>query len=212
MVLLLKEDPWGCRVFHAVDSAWAGFCECLCTLAVVSYFLKLNQSPHEVLQSLLKQRFIAGFFLAAIPWYVGAFILICVRVHDYREKPGYVACTIAVSHLSDTIIQYYAAFKIFTSEIWGYELFGIKLSQFNQPCCVNWNALAQRHTLWCCLRLFFLVMSLAKRWYHRVSKHYFNIVDVNCTNLPVASNTQFFRITSNKLYQFTLNSFFKYLD
>ncbi|EAY99038.1 hypothetical protein OsI_20996 [Oryza sativa Indica Group] len=39
--------------------------------------------------------FIAGFFLAAIPWYVGAFILICVRVHDYREKPGYVACTVA---------------------------------------------------------------------------------------------------------------------
>ncbi|KAL5232316.1 hypothetical protein ABZP36_031092 [Zizania latifolia] len=41
--------------------------------------------------------FIAGFFLAAIPWYVGAFILICVRVHDYREKPGYVACTIAAA-------------------------------------------------------------------------------------------------------------------
>uniref|UniRef100_J3M9S1 Large ribosomal subunit protein eL20 domain-containing protein n=1 Tax=Oryza brachyantha TaxID=4533 RepID=J3M9S1_ORYBR len=39
--------------------------------------------------------FIAGFFLAAIPWYVGAFILICVRVHDYREKPGFVACTVA---------------------------------------------------------------------------------------------------------------------
>ncbi|KAJ0985962.1 hypothetical protein J5N97_004318 [Dioscorea zingiberensis] len=38
--------------------------------------------------------FIIGFFLAAIPWYVGAFILLCVRV-DYREKPGYVACTIA---------------------------------------------------------------------------------------------------------------------
>ncbi|GJM93637.1 hypothetical protein PR202_ga10208 [Eleusine coracana subsp. coracana] len=41
--------------------------------------------------------FIIGFFLAAIPWYVGAFVLICVRVHDHREKPGYVACTIAVS-------------------------------------------------------------------------------------------------------------------
>ncbi|XP_020106301.1 60S ribosomal protein L18a-like protein [Ananas comosus] len=38
--------------------------------------------------------FIIGFFLAAIPWYVGAFILLCVRV-DYREKPGFVACTIA---------------------------------------------------------------------------------------------------------------------
>ncbi|XP_066312270.1 large ribosomal subunit protein eL20z-like [Miscanthus floridulus] len=39
--------------------------------------------------------FILGFFFAAIPWYIGAFVLICVRVRDYREKPGYVACTIA---------------------------------------------------------------------------------------------------------------------
>ncbi|KAG6477104.1 hypothetical protein ZIOFF_066356 [Zingiber officinale] len=42
--------------------------------------------------------FILGFFLAAIPWYVGAFIMLCVRV-DYREKPGLVACTIAVSQI-----------------------------------------------------------------------------------------------------------------
>ncbi|XP_057508083.1 60S ribosomal protein L18a-like protein [Actinidia eriantha] len=39
--------------------------------------------------------FIIGFFLAAIPWYVGAIILLCVRSVDYREKPGYIACTIA---------------------------------------------------------------------------------------------------------------------
>ncbi|EXC29379.1 60S ribosomal protein L18a-1 [Morus notabilis] len=38
--------------------------------------------------------FLIGFFLGGIPWYVGAFILLCVRV-DYREKPGYVACMIA---------------------------------------------------------------------------------------------------------------------
>ncbi|GAB4829355.1 hypothetical protein Ancab_019026 [Ancistrocladus abbreviatus] len=38
--------------------------------------------------------FAAGFFLAAIPWYIGALILLCVRV-DYREKPGLVACMIA---------------------------------------------------------------------------------------------------------------------
>ncbi|KAF5736322.1 hypothetical protein HS088_TW14G00462 [Tripterygium wilfordii] len=38
--------------------------------------------------------FIIGFFLGGIPWYVGTFILLCVRV-DYREKPGYVACAIA---------------------------------------------------------------------------------------------------------------------
>ncbi|KAK9070567.1 hypothetical protein SSX86_010969 [Deinandra increscens subsp. villosa] len=38
--------------------------------------------------------FIIGFFLAAIPWYVGAFILICAK-YDHREKPGYIACLIA---------------------------------------------------------------------------------------------------------------------
>ncbi|KAJ0675312.1 hypothetical protein HanLR1_Chr12g0449761 [Helianthus annuus] len=31
---------------------------------------------------------------AAIPWYVGAFILLCGQ-YDAREKPGYVACLIA---------------------------------------------------------------------------------------------------------------------
>ncbi|XP_059435820.1 large ribosomal subunit protein eL20-like [Corylus avellana] len=38
--------------------------------------------------------FIIGFFLGGIPWYIGTFVLLCARV-DYREKPGYVACTIA---------------------------------------------------------------------------------------------------------------------
>ncbi|GMJ11386.1 hypothetical protein like AT1G17080 [Hibiscus trionum] len=40
--------------------------------------------------------FIIGFFLGAIPWYIGLFMLLCVRKRmDHREKPGYVACTIA---------------------------------------------------------------------------------------------------------------------
>lgn len=38
--------------------------------------------------------FIIGFFFAAIPWYVGAFVLLFTRI-DYREKPGFIACTIA---------------------------------------------------------------------------------------------------------------------
>ncbi|KAI6687105.1 hypothetical protein NL676_023933 [Syzygium grande] len=38
--------------------------------------------------------FIIGFFLGAIPWYIGLLILLCGRI-DYREKPGYIACTIA---------------------------------------------------------------------------------------------------------------------
>ncbi|XP_021773646.1 60S ribosomal protein L18a-like protein, partial [Chenopodium quinoa] len=39
--------------------------------------------------------FIIGLFLGGIPWYVGAIYLICCRNVDHREKPGYVACTIA---------------------------------------------------------------------------------------------------------------------
>ncbi|XP_015899412.2 large ribosomal subunit protein eL20z [Ziziphus jujuba] len=38
--------------------------------------------------------FIIGFFLAAIPWYIGAIILLCARV-DHREKPGYIGCVVA---------------------------------------------------------------------------------------------------------------------
>lgn len=44
----------------------------------------------------LVARFLTGFFLGAIPWYIGALILLFARV-DYREKPGLVACMIAVS-------------------------------------------------------------------------------------------------------------------
>ncbi|XP_057540300.1 60S ribosomal protein L18a-like protein [Amaranthus tricolor] len=39
--------------------------------------------------------FIIGFFLAGIPWYFAAILLICCRNVEPREKPGYVACTIA---------------------------------------------------------------------------------------------------------------------
>ncbi|KAL3741514.1 hypothetical protein ACJRO7_017048 [Eucalyptus globulus] len=38
--------------------------------------------------------FLIGFFLGGIPWYLGAFLLICT-CPDRREKPGYVACAIA---------------------------------------------------------------------------------------------------------------------
>ena len=41
-------------------------------------------------------RFLLGFFLAAIPWYIGAFLLFFVAL-DHREKPGLIACTVAVS-------------------------------------------------------------------------------------------------------------------
>lgn len=47
-----------------------------------------------------------GFFLGGIPWYVGAFIVLFVRV-DYREKPGYVACAIAVSSFYKNMISHY---------------------------------------------------------------------------------------------------------
>ncbi|KAE8677315.1 60S ribosomal protein L18a-like isoform X1 [Hibiscus syriacus] len=40
--------------------------------------------------------FIIGFFLGTIPWYIGLLMLLCARERmDHREKPGYIACTIA---------------------------------------------------------------------------------------------------------------------
>ncbi|KAL2943416.1 60S ribosomal protein L18a-like protein [Bienertia sinuspersici] len=40
--------------------------------------------------------FIIGFILGGIPWYIGAiFLMCCKRGLDHREKPGYIACTIA---------------------------------------------------------------------------------------------------------------------
>ncbi|GAA0184122.1 hypothetical protein Leryth_008373 [Lithospermum erythrorhizon] len=38
--------------------------------------------------------FISGFFLGSIPWYIGATLLLFVRL-EYREKPGLIACTLA---------------------------------------------------------------------------------------------------------------------
>jgi len=38
--------------------------------------------------------FILGFFLGAIPWYVGA-LLLCFYKRDRREKPGFIACAVA---------------------------------------------------------------------------------------------------------------------
>lgn len=54
---------------------------------------------------ILLWRFIIGFFLGAIPWYIGLFVLLCARI-DYREKPGYIACTIAVSIFSVSLSQF----------------------------------------------------------------------------------------------------------
>lgn len=38
--------------------------------------------------------FILGWFLACVPWYVGAIMLVCTRP-DPRERVGLVCCTIA---------------------------------------------------------------------------------------------------------------------
>jgi len=38
--------------------------------------------------------FILGFFIASVPWYVGAFIFFCLS-YDHRESTGLTACAIA---------------------------------------------------------------------------------------------------------------------
>ncbi|RZB82208.1 60S ribosomal protein L18a-like protein [Glycine soja] len=39
-------------------------------------------------------RFIIGWFIGGVPWYVGTFILMFVQM-DCREVPGLIACTVA---------------------------------------------------------------------------------------------------------------------
>ncbi|RDX61072.1 60S ribosomal protein L18a-like protein, partial [Mucuna pruriens] len=48
--------------------------------------------------------FIIGWFLGGVPWYVGTFILMFVHM-DCREKPGLIACAIAV--FFNTLVIYY---------------------------------------------------------------------------------------------------------
>ncbi|CAH2037239.1 unnamed protein product [Thlaspi arvense] len=48
--------------------------------------------------------FIVGFFFGAIPWYLGMFIMIVGRRVDHREKPGYIACTIAAILVTIAVI------------------------------------------------------------------------------------------------------------
>ena len=73
-------------------------------------FLKYNfdfvdVSTINVVITVCFGRFLIGFFLGGIPWYVGTFVVLCVRV-DYREKPGYVACAIAVSRLLFVVCEW----------------------------------------------------------------------------------------------------------
>ncbi|GFS43170.1 ribosomal protein L18ae/LX family protein [Actinidia rufa] len=86
VMLLLKGDPLENLLFLAVVLELAG--ACVCPQGSQHY----NRFPRQPIR--VAQRFLVGFFLGAIPWYIGAFILLCVRV-DYREKPGLIACMIA---------------------------------------------------------------------------------------------------------------------
>lgn len=62
---------------------------------------------------LFSWRFITGFLLGSVPWYIGVFILVCAKINP-REKPGYIACAIAVS-----LPLYIVHYKIQSSESCG---------------------------------------------------------------------------------------------
>ncbi|KAK2631229.1 hypothetical protein EUGRSUZ_L03206 [Eucalyptus grandis] len=52
--------------------------------------------PGSLVRRIIGARFIIGFFLGGIPWYVGlCYMVFCRHRMDYREKPGYITCTIA---------------------------------------------------------------------------------------------------------------------
>lgn len=78
-------------------------------------------------------RFIMGFFIAVFPWYIGAGIFLFVR-HDVRERTGLLACTIAVSPVTFSTVDF----------------------SFSQICCwvnerdmLNGWRIASGHVGWC---------------------------------------------------------------
>ncbi|KAK8527559.1 hypothetical protein V6N12_054765 [Hibiscus sabdariffa] len=60
--------------------------------------------------------FIIGFFLGAFPWYIGVVIFACSRI-DYREKPGYIACSIGSGHSCDNCTHCWSNNEIMPMQI-----------------------------------------------------------------------------------------------
>lgn len=83
----------GLQVWNQRNPMWWFFYR---NLSLIFIIISISLWSSANLGCLLCWRFILGFFLGAIPWYIGLLLLVCGRI-DYREKPGYIACTIAVS-------------------------------------------------------------------------------------------------------------------
>ena len=84
--------------------------------------------------------------------------MICVRVHDHREKPGYVACTIAVS--SFLLIQCNLT-VYFTSGIWDWAAWNYWSKLFDTHLCyysLNENILSVLNTVRFLLRVYICIM------------------------------------------------------
>lgn len=141
MHMSLKEDQRHCQASLAAAWASVGFCMwillfpyiCMCIHISTSTYIQcmnyfsLSNIYYQFLEclrltkSIFFGRFIIGFFLAAIPWYVGVFFLLCATV-DHREKPGLVACTIAVSkffykEVVKVVLPYFSK-RLFFNFLW----------------------------------------------------------------------------------------------
>ncbi|KAH7512773.1 hypothetical protein FEM48_Zijuj12G0125800 [Ziziphus jujuba var. spinosa] len=97
-VVLVGMEWWGDQTFHHEDREGVGIGPCSNTK--MSYAVAEGRPVRERRLPCCGLGFgwflfIIGFFLAAIPWYIGAIILLCARV-DHREKPGYIGCVVAV--------------------------------------------------------------------------------------------------------------------
>lgn len=92
------------------------------------------------------RRFLLGFFIIGFPWFIGAGIFLFLK-HDYRDRTGLIACTIAVSIslLFSTLncslrYSYFSSYFVTKKWQWDYakivSIFYVSLSTFIS--CIGW--------------------------------------------------------------------------
>ncbi len=81
-------------------------------------------------------RFILGFFIVSIPWYVGAFIFFCLS-YDPRERSGFASCAIAVYYPDSFMLK--CIFSLTRSSASsGNQGFSRSISNFSKTIWCHW--------------------------------------------------------------------------
>jgi hypothetical protein len=84
----------------------------------------------------LMNRFILGFFIASIPWYVGAFIFLCLS-YDPRERSGFASCAIAVYYPYSFMLKCIFPYLTLSASS-GNQGFSRSISNFSKTIWCHW--------------------------------------------------------------------------